>query len=100
MSETMDNTPTGGSNYRCARGGAGCGAVLGGPADQDQHNQDAHSSSGWNRPGENPGKMTRDEAILANQESGERMRGGDVIRADKQAARAPVETTSEGNWPK
>lgn len=43
---------TGGSNYRCTRGGAGCGAPLSGPADQDDHNAQAHGNSGWNRLGE------------------------------------------------
>lgn len=34
---------TGGSNYRCARGG--CDSVIGHPANQDQHNQDAHQNT-------------------------------------------------------
>jgi hypothetical protein len=43
---------TGGANYRCTRDGAGCGDVLGGPEDQDAHNQARHGSSGWGRLGE------------------------------------------------
>jgi hypothetical protein len=53
MAEYMNTAPTGGSNYRCTRG---CGATLGGPADQDAHNAQAHGNSGWSRLGDDDPK--------------------------------------------
>lgn len=106
MSESINTAPTGGINYRCTRG---CGDVLGGPQDQDQHNQTRHGNSGWNRPGESAPTsgsqsaeappMTRDEAVQANQEAAERLAGGSKASAAKKQKRAPVKTRSDGSWP-
>jgi hypothetical protein len=50
--EHMTTAPTGGTNYRCTRGGASCGATLPGPEQQEGHNAQAHGNSGWGRQGE------------------------------------------------